>query len=338
MQKRLIDQERQSAKDASEHRIKLTEYIRKTQRLNQIIIKYGQSDEPADGDLESQARDIRSSIKNLVMLNLKGQKIVVDYNRAKQISEYDNPYYQRARELRQDPFTFYMGLRGRSAQIKRALLIERLFLILDAEIFRSKWFGLDDRSRWIMENGLREFENLILKNSKSADLIGYCLLIDLGDKEEIEEWRKRTVALARGQKIRPQGRAHEIARIMFDYLTCSELSGTHGNSDKAREKLFDGLKELCENALNLTLQFRATRTKYSFQALELNSTLDRYSTNEYEVMGMNGDLSQDPLNPKKTRVFCNLWGALVKTKEITATEEEKRVVIAPAHIYVYEDS
>lgn len=166
---------------------------------------------------------------------------------------------------------------------------------------------------------------------------GYGKLTPSGDKEEVEEWRKRTVALARGLKIRPSGRAHDVASIMFDLLTCAALAGPLGNTNEARSKLFDALKELCENALNLTLRFRATRTKYSFQTLEVRTVLDRYAMNEFEVMGVDGPLSEDSLNPKKARVFCNLWGALVKTKEITATEEEKRVVLAPAHIYVYEE-
>lgn len=166
LQRKVQEQERQAAKDATEHRIKLTEYVRKTQRLNQIIIKYGQLDEPSDGDIESEARDIRSAINNLVLLNFKGQKIAVDYTRAKQLTALDKPYYQRAKEMGQDPLSFYKGLSGRNAQIKRALMIEKLFSTLNGEIFRSKWFGMDNQAGGVMEEGLREFEKVVTRKGR----------------------------------------------------------------------------------------------------------------------------------------------------------------------------
>ncbi|KAH7304628.1 hypothetical protein BKA65DRAFT_560390 [Rhexocercosporidium sp. MPI-PUGE-AT-0058] len=177
----------QDQKAASDHRalqLKLNDYIRKTQRLNQIIIKYGVSDEPSDGELESQSRNLCSTLNNLILSNFKGQKFVVDFRRAQDLANH--PEFQQERDWGRDLFSFY--------------------------------------------NELHKEQNALIRP----------------DKEEVDEWRKL------------------------------------GDPKQAGYKLDAALQEICENALNLTLRFRATKTMYTFETLDIRKPLGECGKKDYD--------------------------------------------------------
>jgi len=111
-------------------------------------------------------------------------------------------------------------------------------------------------------------------------------------------------------------------------------TGPKGNSDAGHRDLSNALFELCVKALKLALKFRETKTKYGFEVLEDHSPLNGYDRSLYEPMGIEGNASQDDPN---ARVFCTMFGALVKTKENAGTAAEKRVVLLPAHVIVGEE-
>jgi|HubBroStandDraft_4_1064222.scaffolds.fasta_scaffold926185_1 hypothetical protein len=106
------------------------------------------------------------------------------------------------------------------------------------------------------------------------------------------------------------------------------LMGTH------RHDLLTALYNLCSAALDLSLKFRASKTKYEFKIFNEATRLsacDKYISPQ----DAQGHISS-PLDYDKAFIFCTLFGALVKTRPIMCGGNGESVILDRAHVIITE--
>lgn len=285
---------------------KLGQYIRKTQQLNQIIIKNAnKTNEPSDTEIERATTDICSDITSLIRTHYSGSKLNVNMSKAKQWKDE----------------SFYKSFKDKAPETKRRLLSNRLFSLLNTGIFSAKLYGLDSDAEYHLEN----FERAILASPKI-------------NRQDADEWRVRTVSCASQLNLPLDEKVTEMLKWIWQHFCPMELSGPNKDTPVGINDIKVALRDLCEKSIKLALKFRATETRYAFQVPSQSAFLGQYPTENYRIMGTEGDLSPDvEEDPKRQRVYCVLFGTLMKTRPATATDEEKTVVLFPAHVITYED-
>jgi hypothetical protein len=158
-------------------------------------------------------------------------------------------------------------------------------------------------------------------------------------RQDAEEWRIRTVSCATQLELPLEKRVQQIAEYIWQHFCAMELSGPKKNTQSAVNDMKDALHNLCEKSLKLALKFRATGTRYYFQVPSECTYLSMYPSENYQIMGSEGEMSKEAeADPQRQRVYCTLFGALIKTRDATATEEEKSVTLFQAQVITYEDS
>lgn len=148
LQNTLEHQTKESNREKNVLQGKLTQYIRKTQQLNQIIIKNSnQTNEPSDTEIERATTEISSDITRIIRTHYAGSQLSVEYSMAKYIKEE----------------AFYKPFKNYRAETIRRLLSQRLFHLLNSAIFSAKIYGLHDEA----EDHLEQFERAISNSTKS---------------------------------------------------------------------------------------------------------------------------------------------------------------------------
>jgi hypothetical protein len=110
----------------------------------------------------------------------------------------------------------------------------------------------------------------------------------------------------------------------------------HGNPDKEEmANLENALNELCSASLKLALRFRSSKTMYEFFKYGDNTSLAACGDDKVKMLDAEGPISR-PLDKNKLRIFCTLFGALLKTRQPLPGEESETVVLEPGQIIVYE--
>ncbi len=124
--------------------------IRKTQKLNQIIIKNAQPtrNELSDNDAENAIAEIRQLITGIVLSNFEAEKISIDKQRVRQLGEDD----------------FYRKFETRPRETRRRMFMARIFMIIKSQVFDTKHFGLDES----MDACMQDFEKMITSNVNST--------------------------------------------------------------------------------------------------------------------------------------------------------------------------
>lgn len=116
------------------------------------------------------------------------------------------------------------------------------------------------------------------------------------------------------------------------------LSGPKKNTPAGKQEIIKALRELVDKSYRLALKFRSTETSYTFLVPSEQAFVGQYPEDYYQIMGSEGEISKEAEeDEKRQRIFCVLFGALVKTKNATASEEAKSVVLFPAQLVTYED-
>jgi hypothetical protein len=145
-------QMRNSDREKNELKGKLGQYIRKTQQLNQIIIKNAnQTNEPSDSEIERATTEISSDITRIIRTHYAGSKLVVNMSTARQYKDEE----------------FYRPIKKLGPETIRRLLCERLFRLLNSEIFSARIYGLEDEA----EKHLEKFERAIFGSPKGMQRI-----------------------------------------------------------------------------------------------------------------------------------------------------------------------
>jgi transposase InsO family protein len=110
----------------------------------------------------------------------------------------------------------------------------------------------------------------------------------------------------------------------------------HGNPDKKEvASLSNALRELCAASLQLALRFRSSKTKYEFRTYPDNTSLPACDEGIVKMLNSEGPISK-PTDPSKLRIFCTLFGALVKTRPPVSGQASEPVVLEAGHVIVYE--
>lgn len=153
---------------------------------------------------------------------------------------------------------------------------------------------------------------------------------------EAIEWRRRTVSCAIRLNYNGTERIERVAAHIWTFISPVRIStGPKGHSDAGINEIRKSLFELCQKSFKLKLSFRGTRTKYVFELLSPDTAYNNYDSEVFEEQGAEGTVS-NPLDPEKTKVFCTLFGALVKTRDTASAENSRRVVLCPGHIIIRE--
>lgn len=156
--------------------------------------------------------------------------------------------------------------------------------------------------------------------------------------EESVEWRTRTVSYAGRLDLSYHETIEKSATRLFIILEPMILPGEdrHGNPDKKQvASLSKTLRELCTAALKLALRFRSSKTKYEFKAYEADTSLTACDEGIVKMLNSEGPISK-PMDPNKLRIFCTLFGALVKTRPPVSGQASEPVVLEAGHVIVYE--
>jgi hypothetical protein len=110
----------------------------------------------------------------------------------------------------------------------------------------------------------------------------------------------------------------------------------HGNPDKRQvASLSNALQDLCSASLKLALRFRSSKTKYEFRAYPDNTSLAACDEEMVKKLNSEGPISK-PMDSNKLRIFCTLFGALVKTRPSFSGQPSDPVVLEAGHVIVYE--
>jgi hypothetical protein len=127
--------------------------IRKTQRLNQMIIKNAQpvKNELSDLDAENAFLEIRQLITGIVRNNFSSPRIIINKHHVKELGED----------------RFYHKLETMAVETRRRVLISTIFRTIKLQAFDVKCFGLDDS----METCMQDFEKMIQGSVKSKQSV-----------------------------------------------------------------------------------------------------------------------------------------------------------------------
>jgi hypothetical protein len=88
-------------------------------------------------------------------------------------------------------------------------------------------------------------------------------------------------------------------------------------------------------SLKLALRFRSSKTKYEFKSYPDNTSLPACDEGTVKMLNSEGPISK-PMDPNKLRIFCTLFGALVKTRPPVTGQASDPVVLEAGHVIVYE--
>jgi hypothetical protein len=130
----------------------------------------------------------------------------------------------------------------------------------------------------------------------------------------------------------------ECTSHLFIILEPMALQGEdkHGNPDKGQvADLENALRQLCSAALKLSLRFRSSKTKYEFKTYPDDTSLPACDEGIVKMLNSEGPISK-PADPNKLRIFCTLFGALVKTRPLVSGQAGDPVVLEAGHVIVYE--
>jgi len=106
-----------------------------------------------------------------------------------------------------------------------------------------------------------------------------------------------------------------------------DLSGPKKNTPAGIADIRAAITDLCEKSLKLALKFRSTETRYYFQIPPDGAYLGQFPSEHYQIMGSEGEMSKEAeADVKRQRIYCTLFGALVKTRNATATEVSKFII------------
>jgi hypothetical protein len=156
----------------------------------------------------------------------------------------------------------------------------------------------------------------------------------LVEQSEACEWRATTVSFL----LRMHLSNHELVKGLSERLhqILSPMILAKPDPDGGRQDLPTALYNLCDAALNLTLRFRACTTRYRLYRVYHNDTrLSACDMNLISPQSTQGHVSS-PLDPTKARIFCTLFGALVKTRLEIFGGSGEDLVLEKAHIIIYE--
>lgn len=134
---------------------KVNDGVRKTQKLNQIIIDHVQQwKELMDDEIEAAAVAIRSAIVAIIRVHFAGRRIQIHSSKAKATKDSRTQ-------------AFYHTIKPLHPETIRWILKAEVFSILNREIFSRPIFGLDSVMDKQMENSMVHFERMIFESANS---------------------------------------------------------------------------------------------------------------------------------------------------------------------------
>lgn len=152
------------------------------------------------------------------------------------------------------------------------------------------------------------------------------------------EWRTRTVSYVGRLDLSSRETIERYATRLLAILEPMVLQGEdkYGNPDKRQVAgLSNALQDLCNASLKLALRFRSSKTKYEFKVYPDNTSLAACNEELIKKLDSEGPISK-PMDPNKLRIFCTLFGALVKTRPSVSGQPGDAVVLEPGHVIVHE--
>ncbi|CZR66369.1 uncharacterized protein PAC_16270 [Phialocephala subalpina] len=292
----------------------------KIRRLNDMIIKNSQnSDEPLDDEVLQDMYKVRNMTTDVIKRFYPGNATFRPDIAQELEKRFNNHYYSQfyQQQLRPD----------KNPERRRRLLISLVFLELQTLFFgpHARRFGLPEH----MEGSFQELERIIEASTKVP-------------AEESVEWRARTVSYAGRLDLDYRETIEKCATRLSIILGPMNLQGEekHGNPDKKQiavisNALSNALRELCTASLKLALRFRSSKTKYEFKVYPNNTGLPACEEGVVKMLNSEGPISK-PMDPNKLRIFCTLFGALVKTRPSVSGQASDPVVLEAGHVIVYE--
>lgn len=156
--------------------------------------------------------------------------------------------------------------------------------------------------------------------------------------EDTVEWRTRTVSHIARLDLSCRETVEKCANRILVILEPMVLQGEdkYGTLDKKElAALVNALQDLCSASLKLALRFRSSKTKYEFRTFPDGTSLAACDDEMVKKLFSEGPISK-PMDTSKLRIFCTLFGALVKTPPPVSGQPSDPIVLEPGHVIVYE--